>query len=79
MLQTLALVIASVSGLAIIVAVMLQTSKADGFSAAIGGGTDTSRFKEGSREAWLDKIAKVGAVVWVLSCLALAILWYKYK
>ena len=79
MLRILALVVASLSGLAIIIAVMLQTSKADGFSAAMGGGADASRFKEGSREAWLEKIAKVGAVVWVLACLVVAILWYKYK
>ena len=78
MLRVVALVIALAAGIAIIVAVMFQASKADGFSAALGG-ADTSRSREGSREAWLEKIAKVGAVVWVLACLAVAILWYKYR
>ncbi len=76
-METFALILALLSGLAIIVAVMFQTSNADGFSAAMGG-ADTSRFKEGSKEAWLDKIAKVAAVIWVLACLIVAILWYKY-
>lgn len=77
-MQTVALIIASLSGLAIIIAVVMQTSKADGFSAAMGGG-DGARFREGSKEAWLDKIAKVGAVIWVIACLIVAILWYKYR
>lgn len=79
MLQTLALIIASLAAVAIILSVMFQTSKADGFSAAMGGGTNTARFKEGSKEAWLDKIAKVAAVIWVVACLVGAILWYKYR
>lgn len=77
-METLALVLALLSALAIIAAVAFQTSKADGFSAALGG-ADSSRFKEGSKEAWLDKIAKVAAVIWVLACLVVAILWYKYR
>ncbi len=79
MLQNFVLTIALLSGLAIIIAVVMQTSKADGFSAALGGGESGSRFKEGSREAWLDNIAKVGAVIWVVACLAAAVLWYKYR
>ncbi len=76
-MKTFALAIALLSALAVIIAEMLQTSSADGFSAAMGG-SDRSRFKEGSREAWLDSIVKYGAIVWVLACLAVAILWYKY-
>ena len=72
-----AMVIAVVSGLAIVVAVMLQKTKADGFSAAMGGGSDTTRFTPGSKEEWLDKIARVAAVIWVRACLGVAILWYK--
>ncbi len=76
-MKTFALVIALLSALAVIVAEMLQSSGDPGFSAAMGG-SDRSRFKEGSREAWLDTIVKYGAIVWVLACLAVAILWYKY-
>ena len=72
-----AMVAAVLSGLAIIVAVMLQKTKADGFSAAMGGGADSTRFTPGSKEEWLDKIARVAAVIWVIACLAVAILWYK--
>ncbi len=67
---------AVLSALAIIVSVMLQKTKADGFSAAMGG-SDTTRHTPGSKEEWLDKIAKVAAVIWVISCLAVAILWYR--
>lgn len=67
---------AVLSAIAIIVAVMLQKTKADGFSAAMGG-SDTARHTPGSKEEWLDKIAKVAAVIWVISCLAVAILWYR--
>ena len=68
--------VALLSGLAIVVAVMLQKTKADGFSAAMGG-SDSTRHTPGSKEEWLDKIAKFSAVVWVLACLATAILWYR--
>ena len=72
-----AMVIAVLSGLAITVAVMLQKTKADGFSAAMGGGSDSTRFTPGSKEEWLDKIARVAAVIWVIACLGVAILWYR--
>jgi len=72
-----ALGVAVLSGLAIIVAVVLQKTKADGFSAAMGGGSDTTRHTPGSKEAWLDAMAKYAAVIWVLACLVVAILWYK--
>ncbi len=71
-----AVAMAVMSALAIIVAVMLQKTKADGFSAAMGG-SDSARHTPGSKEEWLDKIAKVAAVIWVISCLAVAILWYR--
>jgi len=69
--------VAVVSGLAIIVAVALQKTKADGFSAAMGGGADTTRHTPGSREAWLDALAKYAAIIWVLACLVVAIMWYR--
>ena len=64
------------SGVAIIVAVALQKTKSDGFSAAMGGGSDMTRHTPGSREAWLDAVAKYAAVIWAVACLVVAILWY---
>ena len=69
--------IAVLSGLAIVVAVVLQKTKADGFSAAMGGGADTTRHTPGSKEALLDAVAKYAAVIWVLACLVVAIMWYR--
>ncbi len=69
--------IAILSGVAIIVAVALQKTKADGFSAAMGGGSDMTRHTPGSKEAWLDAVAKYASIIWVLACLAVAILWYR--
>jgi protein translocase SecG subunit len=68
-------IISLLSGLALIVSVMFQTSKADGFSAAMGSGSET-RFKPGSREEWLYKITRVSAIVWIVSCLLVAVFWY---
>ena len=72
-----AIAIAVVSGLAIIIAVVLQKTKADGFSAAMGGGAGITRHTPDSKEAWLDKIAKYSAIIWVLACLFVAIMWYR--
>ena len=69
--------ISLVSGLTLILTVMFQTSKAEGFSAAMGGGGSESRFKPGSREEWLWKITRVAAVVWGISCLMLAFFHYR--
>ena len=71
-----AVAVAILSGLAIIVAVVLQKTKADGFSAAMGGGSDTTRHTPGSKEALLDMVAKYAAIVWVLACLVVAVIWY---
>ena len=70
-------VIAVVSGAALILSVMFQTSKAESLSAAMGGGGSESRFKPGSREEWLYKITKVAAVVWILSVLVMTVLYYR--
>ncbi len=69
--------IAVLSGLAIVVAVALQKTKADGFSAAMGGGSDMTRHTPGSKEALLDAVAKYAAIIWVLACLVVAIMWYR--
>jgi len=67
--------IALLSGVALVVSVMLQTSKAESFSAAMGTGSDT-RFKPGSREEWLYKLTRVSAIIWIVSCLVVAVLYY---
>jgi len=72
-----AMSVAVLSGIAIIVAVALQKTKADGFSAAMGGGSDVTRHTPGSKEAWLDAVAKYASVIWVLACLVVAIMWYR--
>jgi len=70
-------VVAILSGLAIVVAVALQKTKADGFSAAMGGGSDTTRHTPGCKEALLDAVAKYASIIWVLACLVVAIMWYR--
>ena len=67
------LIIASVSGVILIVSVMLQDSKNAGFSAAMGG-SDTAQFTKGSREELYDKITKVSAIIWIGSCVVVAIM-----
>ncbi len=69
-------VVCVVSGIALILSVMLQTTKADSFSAAMGAGMET-RFKPGSREEWLYKITRVSAVFWMVTCVLTSYLWYR--
>jgi len=75
-LQYILMALASISGVALIIAVMLQTNKAESFSAAMGGGGDQGRFRKGSREEMLDRITKYSAIVWIVSCALLAVVWY---
>ena len=75
-METAMAVVALVSGIALTVSVMLQTSKADSFSAAMGGGMESSRFKPGSREEWLYKITKFSAIVWLVASVIGAYLHY---
>ena len=74
--QYIAMGIALVSGIVLTLAVMLQTSKAESFSAAMGG-SDTGHFKKGSREEMLDKLTKVSAIIWILACVLNAALYYR--
>lgn len=73
---TVAYVIAVVSGIALILAVLFQTTTAEGFSASLGG-QETSRFQKGSRDEMLDKVAKIAAISWILVSLLVAILWFR--
>jgi protein translocase SecG subunit len=76
-LQSIFMVVAIISGIALIVSVTLQTNKAESFSAAMGGGGDQGRFRKGSREEMLDRITKYSAIIWILACALNAIFWYR--
>lgn len=73
---TAAIIVAVISGLALILAVVFQTTTAEGFSASLGG-QETSRFQKGSRDEMLDKVAKVAAISWILVSLIVAIIWFR--
>ncbi|HEY3396599.1 MAG TPA: preprotein translocase subunit SecG [Armatimonadota bacterium] len=67
-------VIAALAGISVIACMCLQTGNPDaGFSAAMGGGGDSSSHKGGADEL-LSRILKISAVVWILSCLFIAIM-----
>lgn len=68
-------IISSVLAIALIVTVCLQTSKAESFSAAMGG-TDASQFRKGSREELLARLTKYFAIAWIIAVTAIAIVWY---
>jgi protein translocase SecG subunit len=68
-------IIAVLGALAIIACILMQTTTADaGFSAAMGGGGGDSASRKGGTDLLLERILKASAVVWVLACLALAVL-----
>lgn len=70
-------IVSGLAAVALILSVMLQTSKAEGLSAAMGGGSaEASRFKPGSREEWLYKVTRVAAVVWIVTVLVVAVISY---
>ena len=69
------IVLCLVSGIGLIVAVVLQTSKAESFSAAMGG-SDSSQFRKGTREELLARLTKYLAIIWILSVLVSTITWY---
>jgi protein translocase SecG subunit len=70
-------IVCIISGIVLIAAVVMQTTKADGFSAAMGSGSaDASRFRKGSKEDMLEKVTKASAIVWLAFMIAAAILWY---
>jgi protein translocase SecG subunit len=68
-------IVACLAGLAIIVCIVMQTSTADaGFSAAMGGSSGSSSAHKGPQDLLLERVIKVAAVVWIVACLALAVL-----
>lgn len=73
---TAAMIIALLSGVALIASVLLQTTTAESFSASLGG-QETSRFQKGSRDELLEKVCKVAAIVWIFSMLFVASVWFR--
>ncbi len=73
---TAGMIVAVLSGVSLIVSVLFQTTTAEGFSASMGG-QETSRFQKGSRDEMLEKVCKIAAVVWILSMLFVAMVWFR--
>ncbi|MBC7289066.1 MAG: preprotein translocase subunit SecG [Armatimonadetes bacterium] len=73
-MATAVAIIAALSGIALIVAEALQSAKSDGFSVITG--MDSARFQPGTREYMLERIARTAAVIWILSVVVYAYLWY---
>ncbi len=68
-------IISAATALGLIVSVVLQTSKAESFSAAMGG-TDASQFRKGTREELLARLTKYFAIAWIASVTIGAVIWY---
>ena len=75
---TASIIVACVSGVALIASVVAQTTTAEGFSASMGG-QETSRFQKGSRDELLEKVCKASAIVWILSMLVVAMVWFRMQ
>jgi len=73
---TAGMIIALLSGVGLVASVLLQTTTAESFSASLGG-RETSRFQKGSRDEMLEKICRASAVVWILSMLFVASVWFR--
>ena len=68
-------IISALTALGLIISVVMQTSKADSFSAAMGG-TDASQFRKGTREELLARLTKYFAIAWIASVTIGAVIWY---
>jgi len=73
-----AAVVCVVTGIGLIISIMLQTSKAESFSAAMGG-ADAGQFRKGTREELLARIAKYFAIAWIISSVVSAVVWYRLQ
>jgi len=71
-------IISALLALGLIATVVLQTSKAESFSAAMGG-TDASQFRKGTREELLARLTKYFAIGWIMSVTIGTILWYSMR
>ena len=74
--QKIMMIVAAISGIALVLSVMLQTNRAESFSAAMGG-ADSRQFRKGSREEMLGRLTKFSAIIWIGACLVNAVLWYR--
>lgn len=68
-------IISTLAAVGLIVVVVLQTSKAESFSAAMGG-ADASQFRKGTREELLARLTKYFAIAWIVSVTIGTIVWY---
>ncbi len=75
---TALVIICVVTGIGLIISVMLQTSKAESFSAAMGG-ADTSQFRKGTREELLARLTKYFAIAWIVASVLSAVVWYRVQ
>ncbi len=68
-------IILIISCFVLIASILLQSGKSSGMSGAIGGGAEQLFGKHVARgyEALFDKVTKAGAVVFILSALALVV------
>ncbi len=69
------MIISAVTAIGLIVSVVLQTSKAESFSAAMGG-TDASQFRKGTREELLARLTKYFGIAWIIAVSLGAVVWY---
>ncbi len=68
-------IVSALLAVGLIATVVLQTSKAESFSAAMGG-TDASQFRKGTREELLARLTKYFAIGWIAAVTIGAVLWY---
>lgn len=68
-------IISVLAAIGLIVCVVMQTSKAESFSAAMGG-ADSSQFRKGTREELLARLTKYFAIAWIISVSIGAVVWY---
>ena len=68
-------ILASLAGIAVIACICLETASPDaGFSAAMGSGGGDSGSRKSGHDLVLERVLKFSAVIWVFSCLILAVL-----
>ena len=73
-MSTVVAIIAALSGITLIIAEAMQSAKSDGFSVITG--MDSARFQPGTKEYMLERIARYAAVIWIVSVVVYAYLWY---
>lgn len=74
-MNTAITVLLIISSLVLIVSILLQSGKSAGLSGAIGGGAEQIWGKNKARDydAKFDRITKISAIVFMISCILLSI------